>query len=86
MKIASFNINDTNRRLMNLLKWLGEAEPDIRRRCFAFIMIATMDSSAPLPSLTDQAPTWGSASSLARSSGLNQLEPPPIRLHHNRRL
>ena len=29
MKIASFNINDINRRLTNLLKWLGEAEPDI---------------------------------------------------------
>ena len=29
MKLASFNINDINRRLTNLLKWLGEAEPDI---------------------------------------------------------
>jgi exodeoxyribonuclease-3 len=29
MKIASFNINDINRRLTNLLTWLGEAEPDI---------------------------------------------------------
>jgi exodeoxyribonuclease-3 len=29
MKIASFNINDINHRLPNLLKWLGEAEPDI---------------------------------------------------------
>ena len=28
MKIASFNINDINRRLTNLLNWLREAEPD----------------------------------------------------------
>jgi hypothetical protein len=28
MKIASFNINDINRRLTNLLSWLREAEPD----------------------------------------------------------
>jgi DNA polymerase-1 len=36
-------------------------------------LIATMDASAPLPSLADQAPTWASASNLARSWGLNQL-------------
>jgi exodeoxyribonuclease-3 len=29
MKIASFNINDINRRLSTLLDWLREAEPDI---------------------------------------------------------
>ena len=29
MKIASFNINNINRRLGNLLSWLREAEPDI---------------------------------------------------------
>jgi DNA polymerase-1 len=38
-----------------------------------FRLIATMDSSAPLPSLADQAPTWALASSLARGWGLNQL-------------
>ena len=36
-------------------------------------LIATMDATAPLPSLGDQAPTWGLASRLARSWGLNQL-------------
>ena len=36
-------------------------------------LIATMDSSAPLPSLADQAPTWASASKLTRSWGVNQL-------------
>ena len=29
MKIASFNINNINRRLTNLLDWLREAQPDI---------------------------------------------------------
>ena len=29
MKIASFNINNINRRLANLLNWLREAAPDI---------------------------------------------------------
>lgn len=35
--------------------------------------IATMDASAPLPSLADQTPTWAAASALARSWGLTQL-------------
>jgi exodeoxyribonuclease-3 len=29
VKIATFNINDVNRRLPNLLAWLREAEPDV---------------------------------------------------------
>jgi DNA polymerase-1 len=36
-------------------------------------LIATMDASAPLPSLADQEPTWASASSLARTWELKQL-------------
>jgi 5'-3' exonuclease len=36
-------------------------------------MIATMDSSAPLPSLRAQSPTWQRASSLAREWELNRL-------------
>jgi exodeoxyribonuclease III len=35
--------------------------------------IATMDTSAPLPALTDQTPTWEQASRLMRSWELNQL-------------
>lgn len=35
-------------------------------------VIATIDASAPLPSLADQAPTCASSSSLVRSRGLNQ--------------
>jgi len=29
MKIATFNINDVNRRLPNLLRWLSKAKPDV---------------------------------------------------------
>lgn len=29
MKIATFNINDVNRRLANLLAWLAETQPDV---------------------------------------------------------
>jgi DNA polymerase I len=36
-------------------------------------LIATMDASAPLPSLADRTATWGIASTLARGWGLNQL-------------
>jgi DNA polymerase I len=36
-------------------------------------LIATMDAKAPLPTLDDQQPTWGSASTFARDWGLNQL-------------
>jgi hypothetical protein len=32
-----------------------------------------MDAKAPLPLLTDQEPTWASASDFARDLGLNQL-------------
>src|SRR5262249_14149031 len=35
--------------------------------------IATLDASAPLPSLADQTPTWAGASSLAASWGLGNL-------------
>jgi DNA polymerase-1 len=35
--------------------------------------IATLDASAPLPSLADQSPTWAEASSLAAAWGLGQL-------------
>jgi DNA polymerase I len=38
-----------------------------------FRLIATMDAKAPLPSLDDEQPTWGSAPTFARDWGLNQL-------------
>ncbi len=43
--------------------------------------IATMDRSAPLPSLADQMPTWGVASSLAREWELNRLADRLAELH-----
>ncbi|MBV9289782.1 MAG: hypothetical protein JO288_18550 [Hyphomicrobiales bacterium] len=38
-----------------------------------FRSIATMDASAPLPSLADRAPNWAAAASLARDWAFNQL-------------
>jgi DNA polymerase-1 len=38
-----------------------------------FRRIATLDASAPLPSLVDQSPKWAEASSVARHWGLGQL-------------
>jgi DNA polymerase-1 len=35
--------------------------------------IATLDASAPLPSLAGQTPTWAEASQLVESWGLNNL-------------
>ena len=35
--------------------------------------IATVDASAPLPSLDDRSPTWAEASALVQSWGMNQL-------------
>ncbi|MGC2260864.1 MAG: endonuclease/exonuclease/phosphatase family protein, partial [Candidatus Sulfotelmatobacter sp.] len=29
MKVATFNINNINKRLDNLLAWLAKAEPDV---------------------------------------------------------
>jgi DNA polymerase-1 len=49
-------------------RFAAEAE-DLR----LFRRIATMDASAPLPPLTQQAPTWAEASSRARELGLGQL-------------
>ncbi len=47
----------------------GAQEEELR----LFRRIATLDASAPLPSLVDQSPTWAEASSLADSWGLAQL-------------
>ena len=47
-----------------------------RRRpgtCVWYRAIATMNASAPPPSLQDQTPTWGKASDLARAWELNRL-------------
>jgi DNA polymerase I len=47
--------------------------PQQREELELYRRIATLDASAPLPSLKDQSPTWAEASSLVQSWGLNQL-------------
>jgi DNA polymerase I len=47
--------------------------PQQREELELYRRIATLDASAPLPSLEDQSPTWAEASSLVRGWGLNQL-------------
>jgi len=49
-------------------RFAAEAE-DLR----LYRRIATVDASAPLPSLPDQTPTWTEASTLVRSWGLGAL-------------
>jgi DNA polymerase I len=65
----------------SLLKQYGSLEAAIEAGRFSAIAeelrlyrrIATVDASAPLPSLNDRAPTWAEASQLVRSWGVNQL-------------
>jgi hypothetical protein len=57
-------------RLMALDAGLFPTQADTLR---VYRLIATMDAAAPLPSLADQAPTWASASRLARGWELKQL-------------
>ena len=64
-----------------MLRRYGSLEAALAQGSFAaqaerlrlYRSIATMDASAPLPSLDDQAPTWGAAAALAREWELNQL-------------
>jgi len=64
-----------------LLKQYGTLEDALEAGRFSAIAedlrlyrrIATVDASAPLPSLDDRSPTWAEASALVRSWGMNQL-------------
>jgi exodeoxyribonuclease-3 len=49
MKIATFNINDVNRRLPNLLAWLADAKPDVA--CLQELKAA--DAAFPAAALRD---------------------------------
>ena len=49
MKIATFNINNVNRRLPNLLEWLKEAAPDV----VCLQELKATDASFPAPALRD---------------------------------
>jgi len=65
----------------SLLRRYGSLEAALEQGSFAgqaeqlrlYRSIATMDSSAPLPQLDDQTPSWGAAAALARDWELNQL-------------
>jgi DNA polymerase-1 len=65
----------------SLLRRYGSLEAALAQGSFAvqaeklrlYRSIATMDASAPLPSLDDQTPTWRAAAALARGWELNQL-------------
>jgi DNA polymerase-1 len=65
----------------NLLRRYGSLEAALADGKFAaqaeqlrlYRSIATMDASAPLPSLPDQTPAWGAAAALAREWELNRL-------------
>jgi len=65
----------------SLLRRYGSLEAALAEGKFAaqadrlrlYRLIATMDASAPLPSLPDQTPTWGTAAALAREWDLNRL-------------
>ncbi len=64
-----------------VLKQYGTLEEAIEAGRFSTIAedlrlyrrIATVDASAPLPSLNDRSPTWAEASTLVQSWGMNQL-------------
>jgi len=70
MKIATFNINNVNRRLDNLLAWLEEAAPDVV--CLQELKAA--DSAFPVKALAAAGyaaawvgqPTWNGVAILAR--------------------
>jgi DNA polymerase-1 len=59
---------DSLEALLAAGRFSAEAE-DLR----LYRRIASLDASAPLPSLPDQVPTWAEASSFARELGMNQL-------------
>jgi DNA polymerase-1 len=65
----------------SLLRRYGSLESALAQGKFAeqaeqlrlYRSVATMDASAPLPSLPDQRPSWGAAAALAREWELNRL-------------
>jgi exodeoxyribonuclease-3 len=72
MKIATFNINNVNRRLPNLLDWLAEASPDVV--CLQELKAA--DSAFPIRAFEDAGygaawvgqPTWNGVAILTKGT------------------
>ncbi|RVB93181.1 exodeoxyribonuclease III, partial [Mesorhizobium sp. M7A.F.Ca.CA.002.04.1.1] len=72
MKIASFNINNINSRLENLLTWLAVAKPDVvclqelKARDMQFPRSAL--AAAGYGAVWKGEPTWNGVAILARSA------------------
>ncbi len=72
MKIATYNINNVNRRLPNLLQWLRQARPDI----VCLQELKATDKAFPAAAFRDAGygavwqgqPTWNGVAILARGS------------------
>ena len=72
MKVATYNINNVNRRLPNLLRWLQRAKPDI----VALQELKSTDDDFPLPAIKKAGygavwrgqKTWNGVAILARKS------------------
>ncbi|WP_027583800.1 exodeoxyribonuclease III [Bradyrhizobium sp. Ai1a-2] len=72
MKIATFNINNINRRLPNLLRWLRAAKPDV----VSLQELKATDSEFPLPAIESAGygavwhgqKTWNGVAILARKA------------------
>lgn len=72
MKIATFNINNVNRRLDNLLAWLDEAEPDV----VCLQELKARDHQFPVTALANAGygavwrgePSWNGVAILARGA------------------
>ena len=91
MKIATFNINNVNRRLPNLLRWLRTAKPDVV--CLQELKAA--DNEFPLPAIEKAGyaavwrgqKTWNGVAILSRKSQpvLTRTELPGDRSDHEAR-
>jgi exodeoxyribonuclease III len=72
MKVATFNVNNINRRLPNLLRWLGRAKPDI----VALQELKSTDGDFPQRALANAGygavwrgqKTWNGVAILARNA------------------
>jgi exodeoxyribonuclease-3 len=91
MKIATFNINNINRRLPNLLRWLRAAKPDI----VALQELKATDAEFPFPAIEKAGygavwrgqKTWNGVAILARNAEpvLTRTELPGNRNDHEAR-
>ena len=74
MKIATFNINNVNRRLANLTDWLKSSKPDVV--CLQELKCADADFPAAAIKAAGPALAWSVAVPAIRS---HQINSPPRR-------